>query len=176
MTLGERLKEIRITIGLSIEEVARALKVSKNQVIGYEEDKHKPRHKTIAALAKLYGVLPSDLTDLNKQTEFVVDKQDTPMSEELRKAYAILTRLGYYCQIRNNTVLVHEVENPRKPAEINKKEFEKWLLDIKDSWKTSVANYLINSSKSKNINRNSKDAIMSGEKELFKYCGVDSNE
>lgn len=174
MTLGERLKEIRTMVGLSIEEVVGKAKLTSKQILNYEEDIHKPRPKTIAILAKVYGVLPSDLTDLSKQIEFVVDKQNTPMIEELMKAYTILTQLGYYVKVENNIVYVYEVDNPNNTIEINKKEFENWLLDIIESWKVSVAEHLKNSCKSKAHLDNV--ALQKGEAELFKYCGVDKNE
>ena len=56
MTLGENLRELRISRGLSQEEVARALFVSRQSVSKWENGAAEPGVDHLKALARLYGV------------------------------------------------------------------------------------------------------------------------
>ena len=56
MTLGENLRELRISRGPSQEEVARALFVSRQSVSKWENGAAEPGVDHLKALARLYGV------------------------------------------------------------------------------------------------------------------------
>ena len=56
MTLGENLKRLRIERGLSQEEVAQKLFVSRQSVSKWENDVAEPGVENLKALARLYGV------------------------------------------------------------------------------------------------------------------------
>lgn len=56
MTLGENLQELRRAAGLSQEEVAGRLFVSRQSVSKWENDQAEPGVKNLKALADLYGV------------------------------------------------------------------------------------------------------------------------
>ena len=56
MTLGENLQRLRAAKGLSQEEVARQLYVSRQSVSKWEHDAAEPGVENLKTLAKLYGV------------------------------------------------------------------------------------------------------------------------
>ena len=56
MTLGENLQKLRTAKGLSQEDVARVLYVSRQSVSKWENDAAEPGVEGLKALAKLYGV------------------------------------------------------------------------------------------------------------------------
>lgn len=56
MTLGENLQNLRTAKGLSQEDVARVLYVSRQSVSKWENDLAEPGVENLKALAKLYGV------------------------------------------------------------------------------------------------------------------------
>jgi SOS-response transcriptional repressor LexA len=56
MTLGEKLRSAREARGLTLEQVAQALRVSRQSVHFWETDETRPRHKRIEEIAELYQV------------------------------------------------------------------------------------------------------------------------
>lgn len=171
MTLGERLKEIRTISGLSVEYVAKRAKITRKQLISYENGKSKPRIKTVNILASVYGVLPKDITDSDSHIPNKEDEQANPLNDVLRKAYNKIMQFGYCVSINDNVVKIQEVKHPENVAKVNKNEFEKWLLDVIAKWERDIENYLENCNKQKL--HDNKVALQEGEKELFQYCGVD---
>lgn len=63
MTLGERLRCLRQRSGLSQEEVAQDLFVSRQSVSKWELDQSEPGVENLRALAKLYGVTLDELLE-----------------------------------------------------------------------------------------------------------------
>ena len=61
MTLGENLQRLRKEKGLSQEEVAQALFVSRQSVSKWETDKAEPGIKALKGLGRLYGVTLDEL-------------------------------------------------------------------------------------------------------------------
>lgn len=55
-----KLSAARVNAGLTQEEVAKKLKISKNTVVNYEKGRKK-KLETIQAMANLYGVSVDDL-------------------------------------------------------------------------------------------------------------------
>ena len=62
MTLGENLQRLRKEKGLSQEDVARALFVSRQTISKWETDKAEPGVDNLKALADLYEVTLDQLT------------------------------------------------------------------------------------------------------------------
>lgn len=62
MTLGENLQKLRREAGLSQEEVAGRLFVSRQSVSKWENDQAEPGVENLKALAELYGVTLDQLT------------------------------------------------------------------------------------------------------------------
>ena len=61
MTLGENLQKLRAAKGLSQQDVARTLYVSRQSVSKWENDAAEPGVENLKALAKLYGVEAEEL-------------------------------------------------------------------------------------------------------------------
>ena len=61
MTLGENLQRLRAAKGLSQEEVARALHISRQSVSKWENNAAEPGVDHLRALARLYGVTLDEL-------------------------------------------------------------------------------------------------------------------
>ena len=61
MTLGERLKELRLGTGFSQEQVAERVGVSRQAVTKWETGQTIPAAENLAALAELYQVSLDDL-------------------------------------------------------------------------------------------------------------------
>lgn len=64
MTLGENLQKLRKSAGLSQEEVAGRLFVSRQSVSKWENDQAEPGVENLKALAALYGVTMDQLTGM----------------------------------------------------------------------------------------------------------------
>ena len=60
------LRGARVNAGLTQDEVARAVKKSKNTIVSYEKGRSVPDIETGKALAKLYGMSVDDIIFLPK--------------------------------------------------------------------------------------------------------------
>jgi transcriptional regulator with XRE-family HTH domain len=69
MGFGEKLKELRGTVGLSQEKLANKLEISKRTIIDYENNKHLPPAELLPKISKFFGVTIDSL--LTEQEEFV---------------------------------------------------------------------------------------------------------
>lgn len=78
MTLGENLKRLRTEKGLSQEEVAGQLFLSRQTVSKWENNQAEPGVENLKALAKLYGVSLDQLL----LAESTGAPEDTPRQEE----------------------------------------------------------------------------------------------
>lgn len=75
MTLGEKIKEARKTIGLSQEGLAAKLCVSRQAITKWESDKGLPDIPNLKALAELLGVSVDYLLDDGSSVEMNVIKE-----------------------------------------------------------------------------------------------------
>lgn len=75
MTLGEKIKNARKNAGLSQEELAVKLCVSRPAVAKWETDKGLPDIMNLKALSKLLDVSVDYLLDDGQETEFLVTKE-----------------------------------------------------------------------------------------------------
>lgn len=82
MTLGENLQRLRKEQGLSQEEVARRLFVSRQSVSKWELDQSEPGVEYLKALAELYGVSLDELAGMPAQPEPVPEEDPDPDPEE----------------------------------------------------------------------------------------------
>ena len=82
-TLGKRLKNRRLELGLSQEELSNILNINRVTYQGYESDRHKPDVDTLAKLANILIVSADFLLDTwivkpmeigDKAGLFVLDK------------------------------------------------------------------------------------------------------
>lgn len=75
MTLGEKLKDARKNAGLSQEQLAEKLCVSRAAVAKWETDKGLPDIENLRAISKLLDVSIDALLDDGQQMDFVVTKE-----------------------------------------------------------------------------------------------------
>ncbi len=55
-TIGQRIKDLRTTRGLSLQELADLVGKSKGNISGYENDKYEPSAQTVISIAKYFKV------------------------------------------------------------------------------------------------------------------------
>ena len=113
MTLGENLQALRKAHGLSQEEVAGRLFVSRQSVSKWENDQAEPGVENLKALAELYGVTLDRLTGREEQPEqipagTVEDPWDDEEAGQRRNQYVEEERLRnwYTGLVIGRTVLV----------------------------------------------------------------------
>ena len=66
MDLGRKLKELRINAGLTQEELASKLNLSRVNYTRYENGKVRPDYETIIKLADFYDISLDELFDRKK--------------------------------------------------------------------------------------------------------------
>lgn len=91
MSLGQRLLELRKTKGLSQEEVAFKLNVTRQTVSKWETDQSTPDFDKIIPLCELYGITPDELLrgkTSEKQTETNYE-METDNKSKIAKGIAI---------------------------------------------------------------------------------------
>lgn len=110
MTLGENLQNLRRAAGLSQEEVAGKLFVSRQSVSKWENGQAEPGVENLKALAELYGVSMDELTGMPSQPGPVGPAPVPPeaVGPDLREKKAV----SYYHGVlaaRTMTVIVLEM-------------------------------------------------------------------
>lgn len=110
MTLGENLQNLRRAAGLSQEEVAGKLFVSRQSVSKWENRQAEPGVENLKALAELYGVSMDELTGMPSQPGPVGPAPVPPeaVGPDLREKKAV----SYYHGVlaaRTMTVIVLEM-------------------------------------------------------------------
>lgn len=87
MTIGERIREIRKSRGLTQKELGERLGLSHQSIAQWENDLRKPKSETILKIACALGVRYEDIVGLetfDSGAEF--DKRWNEITEELRKS------------------------------------------------------------------------------------------
>lgn len=81
MTLGEKIKNLRNNIGLTQEQLASKLNVSRQAITKWESDKGMPDIENLKALSKLLNVSIDYLVDDNKNVDDIVLKEDIDLKQ-----------------------------------------------------------------------------------------------
>lgn len=68
-SIGQKVKNLRRENGLTQDELASALSISRNYVCLIETDKKIPSFKTISKMSEVFGVHPSEITANDKTVE-----------------------------------------------------------------------------------------------------------
>ena len=79
MSLGERLYELRKKKGLSQEEVAEKLNVTRQSVSKWETDESKPDFDKIVPICELYEITTNELLSGTKE-----EKEEEQVREEVK--------------------------------------------------------------------------------------------
>ena len=87
MTLGEKIREARRKCGLSQEQLAERLSVSRSAIAKWETDKGLPDVGNLKILARL----------LNVSVDHLLDETQTVENSVIRENYA-LAAYGYGCK------------------------------------------------------------------------------
>ena len=96
MTLGQKLKEIRKKIGLSQEQLAEIMNVSRQAITKWENDRGVPDISNLQELSKVFGITIDYLLDEKNELPLLsirkkIDKEKYPnklkMYEEVLKEY-----------------------------------------------------------------------------------------
>lgn len=110
MTLGENLQELRRRSGLSQEEVAGRLFVSRQSVSKWENGQAEPGVENLKALAELYGVSMDELTGMPHRPE-TAEEDSIPLraaGPDLREEKAVRFYHGVFA-VRTVTLVVLEM-------------------------------------------------------------------
>jgi transcriptional regulator with XRE-family HTH domain len=86
--IANRLVELRKKSGLSQEELAAKLGLSRQAVSKWERAEASPDTDNLICLAKLYGVSLDDLLDTDQSVDEIVEEQVKPEQEEKKKETA----------------------------------------------------------------------------------------
>ena len=65
MQIGKKLKELRLTDGLTQQQLANELNISRVNYTRYETDKARPDYETLIKIADFYDISLDDLFDRN---------------------------------------------------------------------------------------------------------------
>lgn len=90
MTLGERIQSLRKQAGLTQEQLADKLYVSRQAITKWESDGGTPDVNNLKAIATLFNVSVDELLDENSKTQFTIIKEDVDISQ-YEKEYALQT-------------------------------------------------------------------------------------
>ena len=95
MTPGKKIKELRLAIGMSQEEVAAKIGVTKQAVYKYENEivTNIPLEK-IEQLAALFDVSPSDIMGWNEKQNKLPDNADELIGEILKNKSNMAVVMG----------------------------------------------------------------------------------
>lgn len=85
MTLGEKLRLLRNNIGLTQEQLANQLGVSRQAITKWESDKGLPDIDNLKAISKLMGISIDSLVDNDKNVESVVIRENIKLEGKGRK-------------------------------------------------------------------------------------------
>lgn len=106
MTLGENLQELRRAAGLSQEEVAGRLFVSRQSVSKWENGQAEPGVENLKALAELYGVSMDALFGVEKAPEIgLAPEAGEPAEDEYRTDYKTLFYIRTVLMILENVLV-----------------------------------------------------------------------
>lgn len=93
MIIGSKIKEKRIALGLSQEQLGQKLGVSKVSICGYENGTRTPTMQNFIDIMEILGLTPDDLlgrevkviSEKEEQYKIYVSKLDLQLLKELKK-------------------------------------------------------------------------------------------
>ena len=156
MTLGQKLKEIRKKFGLSQEQLAEIMNVSRQAITKWETDAGLPDTENLKELSRIFGISIDYLLDNNNELPLLVmkkklDKENyknkiSSYEEVLKKYYPapwkiyILTREKKMSKLEGifdfiigaGTIDVADALNDMSPYYLAQKDNIKLLVNIKD--------------------------------------------
>ena len=86
-SLGKKLEELRKNAGITQEELAQELKVSRQTVSLWEQDLVAPKSDALKSLCEFFNVKPEYLLFENAEIKPLFDSPDTQPSETRTTSY-----------------------------------------------------------------------------------------
>ena len=105
MTLGEKIKEARKNAGLSQEQLAERLGVSRSAVAKWETDKGIPDVDYLKVLSKLLNVSVDCLLDDGEVIDKLVMRKPYKL-EETTYDVSVVTSMGHFMSTHENSSLL----------------------------------------------------------------------
>ena len=141
--LGEKIAEQRKKLGLSQEELAEELNISRSTLAGYEAENKKPSYKVLGRMAEYFGVTTDYLLELEGEGNTMLGNRIT----ELRKACDMSQKeLGEKLGVSASAIGMYE-QGRREPSNAMMIAMEKlfgvtvdYLLGVTDTLETGIRN------------------------------------
>ena len=93
MSFGDKLKDLRIKSGMSQEQLAQKLGITRRSIVYYETSERYPKKREILlGIAKVFSV-PVDFLVTEKE-EFVIDAAEKYGSSGVRDANELIAEIG----------------------------------------------------------------------------------
>lgn len=86
MSLGDKIKELRLLNKMTQEDVCRRINLEQSTLANYESGRRMPKPETILALAELFGVSTDYLLGRGdgEPTEYYHDSETAALAQELK--------------------------------------------------------------------------------------------
>ena len=166
MTFGEKLKEARKNAGLSQEQLAEKMSVSRSAVAKWESDKGMPDVNTLKVMAQMLDVSVDYLLDDGEKLSFSETKVPIDLSSYEKTGKCRNKRDAACCAAFPGASTIHALIRKKK---LSAKE---WILDfivqpgviqVGDYFNDSDAYYLVEQGEKQILVRVSKEFLMTSE-------------
>ena len=93
MSFGEKLRDLRIKAGLSQEQLAKELGITRRSIVYYETSERYPKKREILlGIAKVFSV-PVDFL-VSEREEFIIEAGETYGNAGIRDANELIAEIG----------------------------------------------------------------------------------
>lgn len=133
MSIGSRIKELRIKRGITQEELAKTIGVTKGAIANYENEVSSPK---IDLMYKLFDALDCDANYLHQDDMKKSAYKDTATPEEFEKLIKPFRNLDEHGQKTVTIVLERElfrVEELREASKKRLRTYDKKISEIRDN-------------------------------------------
>lgn len=111
MIIGSKIKEKRIALGLSQEQLGEKLGVSKVSICGYENGTRTPTMQNFIDIMEILGLTPDDL--LGREVKVIAEK------EEQYKVYVSKLDLQLLKELKKHGKLYNKImQDPARSVEL----------------------------------------------------------
>lgn len=93
MSFGEKLKDLRIKAGLSQEQLAKQLGITRRSIVYYETSERYPKKKEILLGIAKYFSVPVDFL-VSEKEEFIIDAAQKYGDAGVRDANELIAEIG----------------------------------------------------------------------------------
>lgn len=142
MTIGQRIKNRRLELGLSVDEIASKLGKNRATIYRYEKDDIKDLPITVLEpLAKVLDTTPADLMGWNEQW----DKESEQFGDMINAFYLQLKSLGWSCEWLNSEKK-YLLSNKNTSVKITAEEYAELIEASEDFCRHQLQKLLLKSS------------------------------